>query len=331
MFLSIITPVYNTAEYLSVCIESLLQQGISTDEYEIIFIDDGSVDNSAIILDEYVSKYPNMLVVHKVNGGVSRARNIALDLAQGEYIWFIDSDDFIEKNVLSDIQELAKSNAPERIQLNMYHMKSDYFTEEEEKLYKQKKLIPGKRLICSAVYRKECIEKEKTRFHPELTSNGDLVFGYELKKSIGDYKNVVTYDPVVYFYRNNGNSITNTVSAKKLNSSINLCAIMHGHALNDSEGFAEYTMVRYMYYSYNGIFQLPRKERYQWIKLMREKNVYPVIISRKGSAYYKAHYQTMRIKGVSPMVFRWMPTLIGYTYVMIRSTISKLLSCIRGK
>lgn len=330
MFLSIITPVYNTDKYLSDCVESLLQQGMRTNDYEIIFIDDGSVDNSAMILDEYVSKYPNLLVVHKVNGGVSKARNIALDLASGEYIWFIDSDDFIEKNVLPDIYKLSQCNKPERIQLNMYHMKSDYFTDEEEKLYEEKRLVPGKRLICSAVYRTECINKNKTRFHPELTSNGDLVFGYELRKSIGDYKNVVTYEPIVYFYRNNGSSITNTVSFKKLNSSISLSAIMHEHALNDREGFAEYTMVRYLYYSFNGIFQLPKEERHKWLVLMREKKVYPVTVSREGCAYYRAHYQTMKIKGIHPIMFRWIPTPIGYIYVMMRSSLSKIMYHIKG-
>jgi len=159
MFLSIITPVYNTAEYLSVCIESCLAQGMNQDDYEIIFIDDGSVDGSAEILDEYISKYTNLLVVHKVNGGVSAARNIALDLAQGEYIWFIDSDDFIEKNVLPELRTLAEKQKPERIHMQMYHMKSDYFTADEEELYKAGKLVPGKSLICSAMYRSECISR----------------------------------------------------------------------------------------------------------------------------------------------------------------------------
>ena len=331
MFLSIITPVYNTSEYLSFCIDSCLQQGMKAHDYEIIYIDDGSMDNSGMILDEYASRYSNLIVVHKVNGGVSDARNIALDLAQGEYIWFIDSDDFIEKNVLPDIYELSQKNRPERIQLNMYHMKSDYFTAEEEELYKDKMLVPGKRLICSAIYRSECINKNKTRFHSELKANGDLVFGYELRKSIGDYKNVVEYEPIVYFYRRNSSSISNTVSSKKLNSFICLCAIMHEHALADHDGFAEYTMVRYLYYFFNGVFQLSRAERHKWIQLIREKKIYPIIANSDGCAYYREHYQTMKIKGINKIMFRWIPTPIGYVYVMIRSSISRKMQHIRKK
>ena len=323
MFLTIITPVYNTAKYLPACLDSLLDQGVSHDTYEIILINDGSTDESAAILGQYASKYPNLRVVHKENGGVSAARNIALDLAQGEYIWFIDSDDFIERNVLPDVYQLMESQ-PERVHLKMYHMKSDYFTPEEEKLYLEKKLVPGKSLICSAIYRAECVNKGPTRFHPELTANGDLVFSYELRKSIGGYQKEVSYDPIVYYYRKNGGSITYRPSAKKLRSFISLSAIMHAHHLDDGDGFAEYTMVRYLYRSYHGISGLPRAERKEWLRLMGEKKVYPILASREGSAYYRDHYKTMRIKGVPTFLFRWIPTPIGYAYIMLRSRISNV-------
>ena len=112
MFLSIITPVYNTAKYLPACLDSLLDQGIPYEEYEVILINDGSTDHSAEILDRYANEYPNLRVIHKENSGVSATRNIALDMAQGEYIWFIDSDDFIEKNVLPELRTLAEKQKP---------------------------------------------------------------------------------------------------------------------------------------------------------------------------------------------------------------------------
>lgn len=325
MLLSIITPVYNTAEYLPFCIDSCLQQGVSADDYELIYVNDGSADRSAEILDGYAQKFPNLRVIHKTNEGVSVARNVALDLAQGEYIWFIDSDDFIEKNVFPDIFEILRTRKPQKLQLNMYHMKSDYFTPEEEALFRAKKLVPGKQLMCSAVYRAECINKNKTRFHPELRSNGDLVFGYELKKSMGGFTNIAAYDPIVYYYRKNGGSITYTASSKKLHSFISLSAIMYRHFLEDYDGFAAYTMVRYLYRSFHGISQLPRKERRGWVRFMREKRVYPVVVPREGSAYYRTHYKTMRIKGVHPLLFRRIPTPLGYAYVMIRAAFSRTI------
>lgn len=329
MFLTIITPVYNTAKYLSACLDSLLDQGMRYEDYEIILINDGSTDNSAEILDQYAAKYPNLRVVHKENSGVSATRNIALEMAQGDYIWFIDSDDFIERNVLPKIYQLIQEKKPERIHTKMYHMKSDYFTPEEEKLYQEKKLVPGKSLICSALYRRDLVNHSPTRFHPELTSNGDLVFSYELKKSIGGYTNEAQLDePIVYYYRKNGGSITYRPSSKKLNSSISLCGIMRGHALEGDDGFAEYTMVRYLYFSFNGICQLPRVERKHWINLMREKKVYPAPVSRKGCAYYREHYKAMRIKGVHPLLFQWIPTPLGYAYVWLRSLVSKAVRAV---
>ncbi len=326
MFLTIITPVYNTAKYLSDCLESLLDQGMSYEEYEVILINDGSTDNSKEILDQYAAKYPNLRVIHKENSGVSATRNIALDMAQGEYIWFIDSDDFIERKVLPLLHKLIQEKKPQRIHTKMYHMKSDYFTPEEEALYREKKLVPGKSLICSALYRRDCIERGPTRFHPELTSNGDLVFSYELRKSLGDYTSEATLEePIVYYYRKNGGSITYRPSARKLNSSISLSAIMHGHALQSGDGFAEYTMVRYLYRSYHGMLQLPRAERRQWLQLMKEKGVYPIRANQAGCGYYREHYRTMRIKGVPLFLFRWIPTPIGYAYTWARSKFSRLL------
>ena len=330
MFLSIITPVYNTAEYLEACLDSLLDQGLPYDAYEIILINDGSTDNSAVILDKYASQYSNLRVVHKENSGVSATRNIALDMAQGEYIWFIDSDDFIERKVLPKIYHLIQQNQPQRIHTKMYHMKSDYFTPEEEELYKENKLVPGKSLICSSIYKAECINKNNTRFHPELTSNGDLVFTYELKKSIGGYTNEATLEaPIVYFYRKNSGSITYRPSGKKLRSSISLSAIMHNHALSGDEGFAEYTMVRYLYFSFNGIMQLPKAERKEWLRFMKEKKVYPVAVSHDGCKYYREHYQTMGIRGIHPALFRWIPSPIGYAYVWLRSFFSKAVKKFR--
>jgi len=100
---------------------------------------------------------------------------------------------------------------------------------------------------------------------------------------------------------------------------------MHNHALTDRDGSAEYTTVRYIYFSYYGIAQLPAKERWMWKKLMREKKIYPMLALTEGCEYYREHYRTMKIKGVSPMLFKWIPTPIGYAYVIIRNWVSKLL------
>ncbi|QNK48151.1 glycosyltransferase [Brevibacterium sp. PAMC23299] len=94
---SIIVPVFNAEKYLTKCINSLLNQ--SHKNIEVILIDDGSTDNSGIICDEFAMKNKNVKVIHQNNAGPSKTRNVGIDAAQGKYIQFVDSDDFIEPNM----------------------------------------------------------------------------------------------------------------------------------------------------------------------------------------------------------------------------------------
>lgn len=98
MKLSIIVPIYNVAPYLRKCVDRVLAQDIT--DYEIILVDDGSPDECPQICDEYVEKYDNIRVVHQENAGLSAARNSGVKVAQGNYIMFVDSDDYLQPNVL---------------------------------------------------------------------------------------------------------------------------------------------------------------------------------------------------------------------------------------
>ena len=90
--ISIIVPVYNVELYLEECIESIIAQTYK--DVEIILIDDGSTDKSGAICDKIALKDERIIVVHKVNGGLSSARNLGIEIAQGKYIIFVDSDDY---------------------------------------------------------------------------------------------------------------------------------------------------------------------------------------------------------------------------------------------
>ena len=92
--ISVIVPIYNVEKYLIKCIESIINQTYK--DLEIILVDDGSTDSSGKICDEFATKDNRIKVIHKKNGGLSSARNIGLDICKGNYISFIDSDDYIE-------------------------------------------------------------------------------------------------------------------------------------------------------------------------------------------------------------------------------------------
>lgn len=106
IILSVIVPVYNVEKYLKKCLDSVLNQEI--DNYEVIVVNDGSQDNSQSIIDQYVNQNPSIIKsLIKQNGGLSSARNYGVKHANGEYICFIDSDDYVEKNHYKKMLELA--------------------------------------------------------------------------------------------------------------------------------------------------------------------------------------------------------------------------------
>lgn len=101
--ISIIVPVYKVEKYLKKCVNSIISQSYSN--IEIILVDDGSPDNCGKICDEYKEKDNRIIVIHKVNGGLSSARNTGLDIATGDFIGFVDSDDWIEPNMYKELLE----------------------------------------------------------------------------------------------------------------------------------------------------------------------------------------------------------------------------------
>ena len=105
---SVIVPVYNVEKYLNRCIDSILNQKFT--DFELILVDDGSPDNCGVICDEYAENDSRVRVVHKENGGVSAARNSGIEVANGEYIMFVDSDDYIDSRMLEDMLKYDSSD-----------------------------------------------------------------------------------------------------------------------------------------------------------------------------------------------------------------------------
>lgn len=108
MLISIIVPIYNMQKYLRKCLDTLIKQ--TYDKLEIILVDDGSTDSSGVICDEYLLKDNRIKVIHKENAGVSDARNVGIAIAKGEYIGFVDPDDYIELNMYEKLLYLIKNN-----------------------------------------------------------------------------------------------------------------------------------------------------------------------------------------------------------------------------
>lgn len=115
--ISVIVPVYNTEKYLNRCIDSILNQSFT--DLELLLIDDGNKDCSGTICDQYALKDSRVRVFHKDNGGVSSARNLGLENASGDWVIFIDSDDWISEGMLQDMYEKATSEKSDLIYSNL--------------------------------------------------------------------------------------------------------------------------------------------------------------------------------------------------------------------
>lgn len=115
---SIIVPVYNVEKYIARCLDSLVNQTL--DDIEIIIINDGSKDNSDQIIKEYKKRYNNIIYATKENGGLSDARNFGMVYATGEYVAFLDSDDFVDKTMYQKMYEKAKSTNSDYVECDFY-------------------------------------------------------------------------------------------------------------------------------------------------------------------------------------------------------------------
>lgn len=158
--ISVIIPVYNVEKYLRRCVESVLNQ--TYDNLEIILVDDGSLDKSGIICDEYARKDERVKTIHKKNGGLSSARNAGMKIASGEYMGFIDSDDDIETHMYEKMYDVAEK-------YNVDFVMSDYIRiEDEEKIFLKTTEIRG------GYYSKADI---KEIIYPQLIMNEKLKYG----------------------------------------------------------------------------------------------------------------------------------------------------------
>ena len=169
---SVVIPIYNVEIFLSQCIESIIHQTL--EEIEIILVDDGSTDNSGKIADEYAKKDIRIKVIHKANGGLSDARNAGIKAATGDYIGFVDSDDYVSENMFKKMYQKAKKEGTDVVVCNIFNIidgkfkKVSYWPQQDEHIIKQDEIYANMYLYpCYAVnkiYKRDFIEKNNLLF-----------------------------------------------------------------------------------------------------------------------------------------------------------------------
>lgn len=220
---SVIVPVYNTERYLSKCIDSIINQTYRN--IEIILVDDGSLDNCGKICDEYAGRDKRIKVMHKKNGGVSSARNCGLDIASGEYVFFVDSDDYVELDAIESFLTMKKSDLiiskgymydngkKIAIQNNIEKNKTVSDAKYKEKIFHDillGKISPGP---FAKIYKRNIIEKYNLRFDTDLKIGEDTIFTFVFCSHATSFSEI---DKYTYNYILNSNSVSKDCSEKVL-------------------------------------------------------------------------------------------------------------------
>lgn len=170
---SVIVPVYNVEAYIDKCLDSLVNQTLK--DIEIIVVNDGSPDNSQKIIDKYAKKYPNKVKAYiKENGGLSDARNYGLKHATGEYISFVDSDDYLDDDAYEKLYNFAIKKDADIVCFNLKFIYPDgtvsYMYGGTDEVIKPEEYIIGASSACTKFYKRNFLEKVNFKFTKGITS-----------------------------------------------------------------------------------------------------------------------------------------------------------------
>lgn len=251
--ISVIIPVYRVEDYLERCLESVCKQ--TYQNLQIVLVDDGSDDHCPQICDDWAKKDSRIQVIHKKNGGLSDARNVGLEQATGEFVYFMDSDDYIAQNALEVVLDAMVENDSDAV---VYGYKK---IDEQGKIIKVSHIWPGmysfesekeklyfiyKKLLkyqigweaWSRMYRMSIIKDNNLRFEPnaEIFAEDQCFNLYYTLCS----KNIFCISDRLYFYLVRNNSIMGKQKEIKLNEAVNLCKKVYDKA----EGMNQKYIVR---------------------------------------------------------------------------------------
>lgn len=281
--ISIIVPVYNVEKFLNRCLDSIIAQTFT--DWVCILIDDGSPDNSGKICDEYAKKDDRFVVIHQKNAGSSVARNTGLNVAQGDFIAFVDSDDWVEPEYLDELFNKATENDADIVGCDLYREKINESTIQTVKL-------DGMSDYCSSIltgelpawlwikfFKKQLIFNNKINFLSTLDMCEDTLFS--LKAFF--YASKVCYidKPLYHYNLSNQSSLTSVLSEKKVEQ-----------ILQNNEEYVNFLRMNNSYAKYK--CDILRRKAFTkiWILLECEKIKYSYLRLYEEDLLYKVREQS---------------------------------------
>lgn len=225
MLVSIIIPVYNVEKFLVRCMESVFKQTYSN--IEIILVDDGATDNSGKMCDEFLVDHENIKVIHKENGGLSSARNMGIEIATGDALFFLDSDDYLSKNCIECCVNMLEKSGADIAIMQMLYIAENTNEEIKSNIPAKEQIFTSKQAIEASLYQIEfsCCTPAKlykknaigsVRF-PVGKVSEDLATCHLF---LNNAEKIIYTEEVGYYYRQRDNSIMHKFNPKRLDALI---------------------------------------------------------------------------------------------------------------
>ena len=294
--ISVITPIYNTASYLDQCIQSILAQTYTN--WELLLIDDGSTDSSGAICDKYAKHDTRIRIIHQPNQGLSATRKRGIDNAKGDYIIFLDSDDYwIDNEILSKLLKIAEQYNADVVRGEYIRISGDSY---EERIYSSSKIyynivvdeaqflehiIRRDFFIWLAMFKKSKIEHVKV--NPQRAFLEDMEFWIQ---TLTQPLKCVAIPEKFYGYRQNPNSITNTQNIKKTVESFSICEVFNEYQTRSDNKATQRLYQRYgimnYYWALDAFVSTPRDFQATIIEKYQLRSLHNTIRKRITSAKY---------------------------------------------
>lgn len=287
MLLSIVIPVYNSSKYLDDCLGSLLHQDLNQNEYEIICVNDGSTDNSMDILIQYAKENQNIKLINQENKGHSAARNTGLNAAVGKYVWFVDSDDFVDENSLLPIVTCMEKNDIDFLTIGLSNVSNEAHFISANKINEISFDKQPHNFACSGnrIFLRDILTQNNIVWSNEVYSLDDVLFLFYVQLYA---KNNVYTASVFYYYRESPNSITRTKSRvntiKHINALRKLIENFQIELLKQKKNAAEVSVIDNINdrislavksMLFEAVFVYNFKERKKLLEELKSNNYYP--------------------------------------------------------
>ena len=298
--ISIVVPIYNVEQYLHQCINSILNQ--SFNNFELLLINDGSTDNSGKICDEYAKKDLRIKVIHQKNSGVSVARNKGIDMATGEYIGFVDPDDYIDSRMYEILVNKIEEMKADIAICSFSFVKNDevishdngneckVFNKEKSIEYYFKEKLPfDYSFLCNKLFRRGLFDTIRLNAFLSVQEDSEVLI-----RILNCCSSIIYVSEALYFYYIRVDSLTHSRLTLKQLSVVDSLYEIYDYVQKNLPQFSNYALNKYLLYYFNQVIEMVKEgktfnEQYFVFRKKLYKNYFSIIFNPSVAFKYKIH------------------------------------------